>query len=179
MTEAARPWVTAGLPPGAYDALKDGLPASRLWSLLLEVAQARAAARRPAELVEQWDRDRFVQPAPVDQRSLVEVDRHLLAAASAFESIELSPVAPLGLLIMGPHRQGVVGAARHRSRVRSDQRDGDRVCAPAARDRQRSYPWRRRIGASAAQEVEAARITANFRIFCLASAGLERRNKRL
>jgi hypothetical protein len=87
MTRAARPWVNAGLTPEAYDALADGLPASRLWSLLLEVAEARAASRRPADLVEQWDRDRFVQPGIVDQRSLVEVDRHLLAAAASFESM--------------------------------------------------------------------------------------------
>src|SRR4051812_48376425 len=97
MTRTARPWLTAGLPPGAYHALTDGLPASRLWSLLLEIAEVRAAGRRPADLVAQWERDRFLQPAPVEQRSLVEIDRHLLAAASAFESIELSPVAPLGV----------------------------------------------------------------------------------
>ena len=77
MTRAPRPCVNAGLPPGAYDALTHGLPPSRLWSLLLEVAEARAARRSPADLVEQWDRDRFVQHAVVDQRSLVEVDRHL------------------------------------------------------------------------------------------------------
>jgi len=82
---------------------------SRLWSLLLEVAQARAAGRRPADLVEQFDRDRFVQPAPVDQRTLVEIDRHLLGAASGFESIELSPVAPLGACsIMGHASQNKV-----------------------------------------------------------------------
>ena len=78
------------LPPGTYDALTV-LPASRLWSLLLEVAESRVAARRAGELAEQWDRDRFVQPSPVDQRTLVTVDQHLLAAAAAFESIELSP----------------------------------------------------------------------------------------
>ncbi len=78
MTRSSRAWVTAGLPPAAYDELTRGLPASRLWSLLLDVAEARAAGRRSAELVEQWDRDRFVQPSIVDQRSLVEVDGHLL-----------------------------------------------------------------------------------------------------
>ena len=93
MTRPVRPWVTAGLPTGAYEALAQGLPASRLRSLLLEVAEARAARRALPELMAQWDRDRFVQPAILDQRTLVEVDRHLLAATSAFESIELSPVA--------------------------------------------------------------------------------------
>ena len=97
MSVSERTWITAGLPSGAYEALTRELPASRLWSLLLEVVDARAAARRPASLMEQWDRDRFVGLAAVDQRAQLEVDRHLLDAASAFESIELSPVAPLGV----------------------------------------------------------------------------------
>src|SRR5947207_6974692 len=61
MTRPSRSWVTAGLPPDAYDGLTRGLPASRLWSLLLGVAEVRAIGRLPSELVEQWDRDRFVQ----------------------------------------------------------------------------------------------------------------------
>jgi hypothetical protein len=69
MTRPFRAWVTAGLAPAAYKELTRGLPASRLWSLLLEVAEARAAGRGSAELVEQWDRDRFVQPAVVDPAS--------------------------------------------------------------------------------------------------------------
>jgi hypothetical protein len=103
MTQTSRPWVKAGLPPGTYEALADGLSASRLWSLLLDVAEARAVRRRPAELVEQWERDRFVQPGNVDQRTLIEIDGHLLSAASAFESIELSPVAPLGACALMGH----------------------------------------------------------------------------
>jgi hypothetical protein len=141
MTRTGRPWVTAGLPPGAYDALADGLPASRLWSLLLEVARARAAGRGPADLVEQWDRDRFVQPALVDQRSLVEVDRHLLAAASAFESMELSPVAPLGVCSgMGHASQNKVLSTLRGTEVVSDPTNvmALRVCTPA--------PPRRRDG---------------------------------
>src|SRR4051812_18779007 len=121
MTRPSRSWVTAGLAPDAYDELTRGLPASRLWSLLLEVAEARATRRRPAELVEQWDRDRFVQPAIVDQRSLVEVDRLLLEATSAFESIELSPVAPLGICtIMGHASQNKVLSALRGTELVSD-----------------------------------------------------------
>jgi hypothetical protein len=37
-----------------------------------------------------------VQPAAVDQRTFLAIDGHLLAAAAAFEAIELSPVTPLG-----------------------------------------------------------------------------------
>src|SRR5262245_53846590 len=90
MSEIPRSWVKAGLPPGTYAALTDGLSGSRLWSLLLDVAEARAVRRVPAELMEQWDRDRFVQLGVADQRTIIDVDGHLLRAASAFESIELS-----------------------------------------------------------------------------------------
>ena len=58
MTQPPRSWITAGLPPGAYDGLTRGLPASRLWSLLLEVADVLATSldldttlRRVSEVV--------------------------------------------------------------------------------------------------------------------------------
>ena len=180
VTPPSRSWVTAGLPPGAYDELTHGLPASRLWSLLLEVAEARAAARRSAELVGQWDRDRFVQPAIVDQRSLVEVDGHLLGATPAFESIELSPVAPLGVCtIMGHASQNKVLSALRGTEVVSDptnvlalecarrlRRDPATVVRLATSHRcVRAQPIPKRPG-----------LAAHFRIFCLVSAGLERQN---
>ena len=180
MTRTARPWVGAGLPPGAYDALTDGLPPSRLWSLLLEVAEARAAGRRPAELVEQWDRDRFVQPALVDQRSLIDVDRHLLAAALAFESIELSPVAPLGVCsIMGHASQNKVLSALRGTEVVSDPTNV--MALECARRLRRDPAAVVRLATShrcvRAQEIpKRPGLTANFRIFCLVSAGLERQN---
>jgi hypothetical protein len=180
MTRTIRPWVKAGLPPGAYDAITDGLPASRLWSLLLEVAETRAAARRLAELMEQWDRDRFVQPAIVDQRSLVEVDRHLLAAASAFESMELSPVAPLGVCsLMGLTSQNKVLSALRGTEVVSDPTNV--MALECVRRMRRNVEGVVRLATShrcvRAQEIpKVPGFTANFRIFCLASAGLERQS---
>jgi hypothetical protein len=183
MTRTARPWVNAGLPPGAYDALTRGLSASRLWSLLLEVAEARAARRAPADLVEQWHRDRFVQPAIVDQRSLVEVDRHLLAAASAFESIELSPVAPLGVCSsMGHASQNKVVSTLRGTEVVSDPTNV--LALECARRLRRDAATTVRLATShrcvRAQEVPKRRgHTASFRIFCLVSAGIERQNHAL
>jgi len=180
MTRTARPWVGAGLPPGTYDALTDGLPPSRLWSLLLEVAEARAAGRRPADLVGQWDRDRFVQPALVDQRSLIDVDRHLLTAALAFESIELSPVAPLGVCsIMGHASQNKVLSALRGTEVVSDPTNV--MALECARRLRRDPATVVRLATShrcvRAQEIpKRPGLTANFRIFCLVSAGLERQN---
>src|SRR5262245_61130338 len=180
LSRTARPWLAAGLPKDAYDALKTGLPASRLWSLLLGVMEARAAARRPAALVEQWNHDRFVQPAAIDQRSLLEVDRHLLSAASGFESIELSPVAPLGVCsVMGRTSQNKVLSALRGTEVVSDPTN---VMALECARRLRLNPTTVvRLATShrcvRAQEIPKRRgLTANFRIFCLASAGLEQQN---
>lgn len=176
----SRPWVTAGLPPGAYDALTGGLPGSRLWSLLLHVAEARARERRPAELLEQWDRDRFVQPAIVDQRSLLEVDGHLLEAAPTFESIELSPVAPLGVCtIMGHASQNKVLSALRGTEVVSDPTNV--MALECARRLRRDPTTVVRLATShrcvRAQPIPKRRgLTANFRIFCLVSAAIERQN---
>jgi hypothetical protein len=174
------PWVTAGLPPGAYDALTRGLPGSRLWSLLLQVLEARAGERTPAELLQQSDRDRFVQPAIVDQRSLIEVDVHLLEAAAAFESIELSPVAPLGVCaIMGRASQNKVLSALRGTEVISDPTNV--MALQCARRLRRDPTAVVRLATShrcvRAQPIPKRRgLSANFRIFCLASAAVERQN---
>jgi hypothetical protein len=180
MTQTSRSWVTAGLPPGTSDVLTDGLPASRLWSLLLDVVEARATRRKPAELVAQWDRDRFVQPGIVDQRTIVDVDRHLLGAASAFESIELSPVAPLGICaIMGYASQNKLLSALRGTELVSDPTNV--MALECARRLHRDTASVVRLATShrcvRAQAIPNRRgLTANFRIFCLASAGLEREN---
>jgi hypothetical protein len=180
MTRTARSWVTAGLPTGAYEALTSGLSASRLWSLLLEVLEARAGARGSAALGQQWDSDRFVQLSIIDQRSLLEIDRHLLAAAAAFESIELSPVAPLGVCsIMARTSQNRVLSALRGTEVVSDPTNV--MALECARRLRRDAATVVRLATAhrcvRAQEIpKAPGFTAHFRIFCLASAGLERQN---
>jgi len=180
MTQTPRSWVTAGLPPVTYEALTDGLPASRLWSLLLDAAEARAVRRRPAELMEQWDRDRFVQPGIVDQRTFVDIDGHLLTAASAFESIELSPVAPLGVCaIMGHASQHKVLSALRGTELVADPTNV--MALECARRLHRDPAATVRLATShrcvRAQPVPKRRgLSANFRIFCLASAGVERQS---
>src|SRR5688572_23586260 len=180
MTRTSRPWVAAGLPPGTYEALTEELPASRLWSLLLDVAEARATGRRPAELLKEWGRDRVVLPAIVDQRTLVEVDGHLLSAASAFEAIELSPVAPLGVCaIMGHASQNKVLSALRGTELVADPTNV--MALECARRLRRDAAAVVRLATShrcvRAQPVPKRRgLSANFRIFCLASAGLERPN---
>ena len=175
-----RDWIRAGLPPGTAEALSAGLPASRLWSLLQDVAEARAASRRLPALAEQWERDRFVQPAATGQRQLMEVDRHLCDATSAFESVELSPVAPLGVCsVMGRTSQNRVLSALRGTELVSDPTNV--MALECARRLRRDRSTVVRLATShrcvRAQEIpKRPGFAAQFRIFCLASAGLERRN---
>ena len=80
-------WRTGPLGAEVFEQLAERLASSELWSMLLEVMRRRAAARAPADVLAQYRRDRFTQPAAVDQRALVAIDGHLLAAADAFEAI--------------------------------------------------------------------------------------------
>ena len=175
---STRSWITDGLPAGAYEALAETLPASRVWSLLMEIAAARAARRTAADLVSQWADDRFVQPSIVDQRTLVEIDRHLLAAASAFDAIELSPIAPLGVCsAMGRASQHKVLSALRGTEVVADPTNV--MALECARRLRRDAATAVRLATShrcvRAQSIPAQQgLTANFRMFCLASAGLER-----
>jgi len=180
MAQHPREWITAGLPAGAYDALASGLPASRLWSLLMEAMATRASARRLPAIAAQWANDRFVQPGVVDQRSAVEVDRHLLAAASAFEAIELSPIAPLGVCsVMGRASQNKVLSAMRGTEVVADPTNV--MALECARRLKRDPATAVRLATShrcvRAQEIpRQSGFTASFRIFCLATAGIEQEN---
>lgn len=205
MTTNAGSWVRDKLPSDVREALESGLPASEVWSLLLGVMEARAARRSPANLREQWARDRFVEPCYVDQRTLIAMDAELLAAASAFESIELSPVAPLGVCsaMALASQNKVVSTARgtevvsdptnvmalecaRRLRAGGDRRDG----AGSESEHHRGDNERRRgRGQPAVRLVTSHRCVraqpfpklpgyaAHFRLFCLVSAGYELQNR--
>jgi hypothetical protein len=181
MSPDERNWARDGLPPEAREALASGLPASEVWSLLLGVMEARASRRAPASLRQQWERDRFVQPCQIDQRSLVEMDRHLLAAASAFEAVELSPLAPLGVC--------AAVALASQNKVVSTTRGTEVVSDPT---NVLALECARRMRENGLQPVRLTtchRVTraqavpkrpgfaAHFRMFCLASAGHERENR--
>lgn len=172
-----RQWTSAGLDEAAHAALSGGLTASELWSLLLDVMARRAAARTPADLARQWERDPFVQPASIDQRTLTELDGHLLAAAHQFEAIELSPLAPLGACsVVGLASQNKIVSALRGTEVISDPTN---VFALECARRLRTDPTRVVRLATCHRCVRAQQVpkqpgfAQHFRIFCLATAGRE------
>src|SRR5688572_30513115 len=92
-----RKWIIEALGDHAvFERLAKGMAATELSSVLMEIIRERARARTPKQVLAQYGRDTFVRPAAIDQRTFVELDMELLAAAETFEAIELSPVAPLG-----------------------------------------------------------------------------------
>ncbi|MFO0761493.1 MAG: hypothetical protein U0359_33750 [Byssovorax sp.] len=180
MNGADRSWIKASLGDAAYTALAEGLAASELWSLLLDVLARRAGARTPPDLLRQWERDGFTRPAYIDQRTLVALDGHLLAAASAFEAIELSPLAPLGVCsAVGLASQNKVVSALRGTEVVSDPTN---VLALECARRLREDPGREVRLATCHRCVRAQEIpkkpgfAPHFRIFCLVTAGRERKD---
>jgi hypothetical protein len=173
---ADRSWTRAQLDEPAHAALR-ALAPSALWSLLLDVLGHHAAQRAPAHVQRQFERDGFVQPAPIDQRTLVALDGHLLAAAAGFEAIELSPLAPLGACsTVGPTSQNKIVSALRGTEVLADPTN---VLALECARRLRADPTLRVRLATCARCVRAQELpklpgyAPHFRIFCLVSAGRE------
>lgn len=176
-----RSWTSAGIDPGSLDALTRTLPASRLWSLLLDVMEARAGARTPGVLLDQFGRDGFTRPSYIDQRTLVALDGHLLDATPAFEAIELSPLAPLGSCsVVGLASQNKIVSAGRGTEVVSDPTN---VLALECAERLRKDPAGIVRLATCHRCVRAQEIpkepgfTQHFRIFCLATAGHEQKDR--
>jgi len=83
--------------PDLLEVLTQRLSQSDLQSLLLEVYRKRAHTLTPRHLLQQYERNRFVQPAAVNPKKLLEFDRLAHSVLpSSFELLELSPICPLG-----------------------------------------------------------------------------------
>jgi hypothetical protein len=177
-----RSWATASVDPETFKSLSEGLSGSDLWSLLLDVLDQRAKRRTPAEVLRQWERDGFTRPAVIDQRTFLEIDSHLLGSASAFEAIELSPLAPLGACsAIGLASQNKIVSALRGTEVVSDPTN---VLALECARRLREPVETVRLATShrcvrAQPFPKKPGYAPHFRIFCLATAGRERKERAL
>jgi hypothetical protein len=175
-----RGWVTGSLEAPEFERLATGLSGSTLQSVLLEVMRRRAAARSPADVVAQYRRDPFCEPASVDQRTSVAIDGHLLAAADGFEAIELSPIAPLGACsAVALTDQNRVLSALRATEIVSDPTN---VLALECALRLRAKPTSLVHIATSQRVIRAQPVpklpgySSHFRIFVLASAGAEEKD---
>jgi hypothetical protein len=108
--------------PGLLDALTERLSPSELTSLMLEVYRRQARKRTPAQVLADYEQDRFVLPSRVDAQRLLEWERVALSSLpEGFEPVELAPVCPLGTssVIAGVDQNWAVATSRN-SEVVSD-----------------------------------------------------------
>ncbi len=93
-----------------------------LQSLLMAVYAERTAVLSPADLLHQYQYDRFVKPATTDAGAMRMFDQLAMEVTDGkFEWLELSPVAPLGTCaaMATVHQDKVMATARN-SEVLSD-----------------------------------------------------------
>jgi hypothetical protein len=179
---SSRAWTTSGIDEALLRQLDDLKP-SELWSVLLALIERRAAARTAASLTRQWHEDRFVEPAYIDQRTALELDRHLFAVAEGFHAIELSPLAPLAVCsAIAPTSQNRVVSTLRGTEVVSDPSN---VLALECARRLRADPGAIVKLATSHRCVRAQQFpklpgfAAHFRMFCMTSAGHETKDQSL
>jgi hypothetical protein len=172
-----RGWIVEHVGAETFERLATGLAGSELQSVLLEVMQRRAPARSANDVLAQFARDPFCAPSLVDQRTSNAVDAHLLGAASDFEAIELSPVAPLGVCSsVALTDQNRVLSALRSTEVVSDPTN---VLALECAARLRTRPGSAAHLATSQRVIRAQSVpklagyAQHFRIFVLASGGVE------
>ncbi len=144
--------------------------------LLLELVRAQAGRKRPSDLLAQLARDRFVHPSFLDQRLVHQLDGMALAAASEFEALQLSPVAPLGTCsVLGPTSQDRTLSTTRGTEVVSDPTN---VLALICGERLRRDPQAHVRLCTAHQVLRAQPLppqpgfSRHYRLFVLAEAGL-------
>jgi hypothetical protein len=81
----------------AVEGLAQGLPPTDLQSLMLHVYRTRSANRSSSEILAQYERSLMLRPSAANPRALIEVERLAFESAAAFEALDLSPIAPLGI----------------------------------------------------------------------------------
>src|SRR5258706_4065290 len=83
--------------PGLVTLLAERLTPTDLQSVMLEVYRQRARRQQPANLLADFESNRFVRPSTADPIRLLAWEQIAFAQLPAgFEALALSPVCPLG-----------------------------------------------------------------------------------
>jgi hypothetical protein len=162
--------------PGLAEILARDLSGSDLQSLLIEVFHERAGAVGPADLLSAYARA-LLAPSRVDARLFNQFDQIALGVAGAFEALDLSPVAPLGL----NHVLGQVDQNNVMTTVRNAEVLGDPTPVLALECARRRKDAKSR-GAAVVRLCTSARVVRlqpfdlpgyvpHFRLFALVTAG--------
>jgi len=169
------------------DTLGVRMSGSDLTAVMLDVMRRRVADRTPAEVLAQYQRDRFVQPAAADARRLVALESLAFdVVCPPFVPIATAPLAPFGThsVVAGVHQNRVVTTTRG-NEVAADPTNV--LALEAAVRRRRLLALDPRSGEIVhlacvdrvvrAQRFEGPRSFAHFSLLGLVSAGRDAGNR--
>jgi len=161
----------------SVDFLVEGLSASEFNSLMLEILRLRSERISCADLLRNFNKNRFTQPTSLDPIRLLETEANWLKQAkeSDFSPILLSPVSPLGTCatVAKVNQNNVISALRHTEVVA----DATNVLALQLASDFKKTPQSNTLRYATvhrhvrAQHYDNPNFTAHFGIFCLTSAG--------
>jgi hypothetical protein len=168
--------------PDLIDVLVERLNPTDLQSLLLEVYRRRAIGVKPSQVLERYERDRFVRPSDLDPRVGTDFDRLVWSLLpDHYTAVELSPVCPLGTnATVAPVDQNKVVTTIRTSEVVADATNVLALeCASRRRHLLRGDPQsRERVRLSASHRVVrgqayqgAPGVHSHFRLLALCAAG--------
>lgn len=164
--------------PGLLQKLVDKVSGSDLVSLLLEVFRRRAASRAPKDVLRQYRSDRFVPPSQIELRDSIEFDfRAFGQLPDGFETVELSPVCPLGTssVLANVDQNNVLSTIRN-SEVCSDATNALALEAAVRRQQQPDSDVRHTKLCTSHRQLRAQVFDgplsfAHFRVLALCTAG--------
>ena len=137
--------------------LTEEMSGTDLTTFLLEVARRRADRVEPADLIRQYQRDRFVAPAQVDPLRVAELGvRALRACAPRFTPVGLAPLAPFGT-------HAALGEV-HQNNVVTTMRPGEVTADPTTALALEAAVQRRVLLANDATSSETVRLAAVDRV---------------
>ena len=167
--------------PELFDVLAERLDPTDLQSLLLEVYRRRALAVKPGQLLERYERDRFVRPSNLAPPLIADFDRLAWSLLPEhYNAIELSPLCPLGTnaAIATVDQNNVVTTIRNTEVVADATNVLALECAsrrhsllradPRSRERVRLCASHRAVRGQAYQDPN---MFAHFRLLGLCAAG--------
>lgn len=167
--------------PGLLDALVNRLSLSDVGSLLLEVYRQRTATMTPKRLIDQYAKNRFVQPSQIPPIRSLEFDNLAFSLLSdGFEALQLSPVSPLGTsAVVAPVDQNNIITTIRNTEVCADPTNV--LALECAQRRKISHREKnnaeKKIKLCASHRVIRAQLFdepgafPHFQLFCLATAG--------
>lgn len=174
--------------PGLVSILAEKLGPTDLQSLLLEVYRQRSRRRTPADVLSDYETNRFVRPPAAPAQRLSELERAFLSELPGeVAATELSPVCPLGTVsaVASVDQNWAVATARNTEVVSDATNVLALECAVRRREivrRQPKSPETVHLAAShrflRPQFYGSSELLPHFRMFSLCSGGRDRGNLR-